>query len=197
MSGSGLEIVAAAQDTGGEPAAGSFYDAAQASFTTLVDPTHAVSTAFHLVNVPMGIWIDEGGRIVRPPEPAWTSTRTTLYGGKPLTTEGDIYVGALRDWVLNGDRSRSVMSDDEYSRRVTPRSAAEMEADATFKLAVYFHQHGDRMRAARYFRRAQQLNPGDWNYHRQEWSFSPADASQRWLDRFRTIDGPYYPTLRL
>ena len=31
----------------------------------------------------MGVWIDERGRVVRPAEPAWTSSRTTTYGGKP------------------------------------------------------------------------------------------------------------------
>jgi hypothetical protein len=179
-----FEIVAAAQDTAGEAAAGRWYDAAKATFTTLVDPTHAVSSAFQCVNVPTGVWIDERGRIVRPGEPAWTTDQHNTYGGKALVMHGDAYVAALRDWVDHGDRSAYAMSDEEYARRVTPRSASELEADAAFKLAVWFQRNGDRARAATYFARAQQLNPDDWNYHRQDWSFGP-DAGRKWLENSR------------
>jgi tetratricopeptide (TPR) repeat protein len=177
--------------------AGKWYDAANATFTTLVDTKHAVSSAFQLLNVPSGLWIDENGRVVRPAEPAWTSTRTDVYGGKPLEIEGELYVAALRDWVTNGDRSPYVLSDEEFARRVKPRSAAEMEAEATFKLAVWFQQAGNAAQAARYFERAQALNPDDWNYHRQEWSFTPADAGKKWLEKFQKQPERYYPKLEL
>lgn len=152
---------------------------------------------FQFINVPMGVWIDERGRVVRPAEPAWTVSRTDVLGGKPLAIEGDLYVAALRDWVTNGDRSPYVLSDEEFARRVTPRSAAEIEADASFKLAVWFQQAGDSERAARYFERAQELNPDDWNYHRQEWSFTPQDAGRKWMEKFQKLDKPYYPKLEL
>ena len=100
-----FEIVAAAQDVGGEAAAGRWYDAAGATFTQLVDTKHTVSSVFQFINVPMGVWIDESGRVVRPAEPAWAASRTDVYGGKPLETEGELYVAALRDWVANGDKS--------------------------------------------------------------------------------------------
>jgi hypothetical protein len=145
----------------------------------------------------MGVWVDERGRIVRPAEPAWTESRTDTYGGKPLVIEGDEYVAALRDWIRNGDRSPYVLSDEEYARRVTPRSAEAMEADASFKLAVWFQQTGRPDLAATYFRRAQELNPDDWNYHRQEWSFTPQDAGRKWLEKFKALDGPYYPKLEM
>jgi len=145
----------------------------------------------------MGIWIDERGRVVRPAEPAWTTTRTTVYGGKELQTEGDEYVTALRDWVKNGERSQYFLSDEEFARRVKPRSAAEMEADASFKLAVYFHDNGKNDLAAKYWEHAQQLNPNDWNYHRQEWSFTPEEAGKKWLEKFQKTDGRYYPKLEL
>jgi hypothetical protein len=145
----------------------------------------------------MGVWIDEQGRVVRPAEPAWTSTRTSVYGGKALDTEGEQYVSALRDWVRLGDASRYVLSDEEFARRVKPRSATEMEAEATFKLAVWFQQSGNAALAATYFERAQTLNPDDWNYHRQEWSFTPADADKKWLEKFKQFEKDYYPKLAL
>jgi len=192
-----FEIVAAAQDSAGEAAAGKWYDAAKATFTSLVDANHAVSSAFQFVNVPTSVWIDERGRVVRPGEPAWTTSRTSTFGGKTLVTEGEPYVAALRDWVINGDRSQYALSDDEFARRVKRRSASEMEAEASFKLAVWFTQSGNAERAGPYFKRAQELNPDDWNYHRQDWSFTPSEAGKLWLEKFQKLETPYYPTLNL
>ena len=145
----------------------------------------------------MGVWINEQGRVVRPPEPAWTATRTDNFGGKPLAIEGDLYLSALRDWVANGDKSAYALSDEDYSRRVKPRSSAELEAEASFKLAVWFQQAGKATLAAEYFQRAQQLNPDDWNYHRQEWSFTPREAGKKWLEKFLKQQAPYYPKLEI
>jgi len=145
----------------------------------------------------MGVWIDEGGRIVRPAEPAWTKSRTDVIGGKALVIEGDEYVAALRDWVINGERSPYVLSDEEFARRVRLRSPAEMEAEASLKLAVWFHEAGRNELAAKYFERAQQLNPDDWNYHRQQWSFTPGEAGRKWMEKFQKLDQPYYPKLEM
>jgi hypothetical protein len=162
----------------------------------LIDVQHAVSTAYQFINVPMGIWIDEKGRVVRPAEPAWTSNQTLKIGAdKSIVTEGEPYVAALRDWVKNGERSVYALSDEEFAARVKPRSAAEMEADASFKLAVWFHEHQNNELAAKYFEHAQQLNPDDWNYHRQEWSFTPQEAGKKWMQKFQKLDQPYYPKL--
>jgi hypothetical protein len=145
----------------------------------------------------MGVWIDERGRIVRPAEPAWAASRTDVYGGKPLEIQGELYVAALRDWLAKGDASEYVLSDEEFARRVKPRSSSEMEAEASFKLAVWLQQAGDAGLAAKYFERAQSLNPDDWNYHRQEWSFTPSEAGKKWLEKFKQFDKEYYPKLEL
>jgi hypothetical protein len=187
--------VAAAQDTGGEAAAGKWYDAAKATYTTLIDTQHAISTAYQFINVPTGIWIDEKGRVARPAEPAWTTNQTMKIGEKSIVTEGEVYVAALRDWVKNGERSTYALSDEEFAKRVKPRTASEMEADATFKLAVWFHQQGHDELAVKHWQRAQELNPDDWNYHRQEWSFTPQEAGKKWREKFDKLDQPYYPKL--
>ena len=160
-----------------------------------MDAKHAVSSAFQFINVPMGVWIDETGRVVRPAEPAWAVSRTDTYGGKSLTIEGDLYVAALTDWVSKGERSAYVLSDEEFNRRVKPRSDSETEAEASFKLAVWFQQAGNKELASKYFAKAQQLNPDDWNYHRQEWSFTPQEAGKKWMEKFKKTEEPYYPKL--
>ena len=193
-----FEIIAAAQDTGGAAAADKWYEAAKATYTSLIDKQHSISTAYQFTNVPMGIWIDEKGRVVRPAEPAWTRDNELKVGAKSIVTQGEPYIAALRDWVTNGERSSYVLSDEEFSKRVKPRSDAEMEADASFKLAVWFHNAGQRELAAKYFTKAQQLNPDDWNYHRQDWSFgAPDEAGKKWLQKFNGLDKPYYAPLEI
>ncbi len=196
MKGQGFELVAAAQDTGGEAAAGKFYDAAKATYTTLIDTGHAVSSAYQLVNVPSGIWIDERGRIVRPAETAAPKSQELKVGGKVIRTEGDAYVAALREWVAKGEASEFVVSDAEYHRRVKERSPQEQEADACFKLAVALHEARQDDVAQKWWLRAQALNPESWNYHRQDWSFS-AEAGKKWMEKFQKSTTDYYPKLEL
>ena len=156
-----------------------------------------MSSAFQFINVPTGVWIDERGKVVRPGEPAWTTSRTSRFGGKELVTEGEAYVAAIRDWVTNGERSAFALSDEAFGARVKRRSDKEMEADASFALAVHFYQANNMPSARRYFEHAQELNPDDWNYHRQDWSFTPGEAGAKWLDKFQKLEKPYYPTLEL
>jgi hypothetical protein len=186
-----------AQDTGGEAAAGKWYDAAKATYTTLVDRSHAVSSAFQFTNVPTGVWIDERGTVVRPGEPAWTTSRTSTFGGKNLVTEGEAYVAAIRDWVIKGERSEFALSDEAFAARVKRRTDKEMEADASFARAVWFHNANNAASAKKYFERAQALNPDDWNYHRQDWSFTPGEAGTKWMEKFQKLEEPYYPKLEL
>jgi hypothetical protein len=196
LKGQGFELIAAAQDTGGEAAAGKWYDAAKATYTTLIDTGHAVSSAYQLINVPSGVWIDEQGRVVRPPETAAPKTQELKIGVKSIATQGEDYVAALRDWVAKGDKSEFVLSDNEYKRRVKQRSPQEQEADAAFKLAVALHEKGQKELAQKWWQRAQTLNPESWNYHRQDWSFS-TDAGKKWMEKFQNSQGDYYPKLEL
>lgn len=190
----GFEIVAVAQDTGGEEAAGKYYDQAKATFTTLIDPRHEVSSLYHMVNVPMAVWIDEQGRIVRPAEVAYTSKVQML----SINVDGDQYVGALRDWIERGEQSQFVLDSAELAGRSAPPDRSAAEADLHFKLGVYLQQQGDLPAAEQHWAEAQRLQPDNWNYHRQAWFFTPAKANQNWMKKFRDLKGkPYYPPLDL
>lgn len=184
-----FEIIAAAQDTAGERKAGKFYDRAKATYTTLIDPAHQISTLYQMVNVPTGVWIDEHGKIVRPPEVAYSK------GHKFLGTKlgDDRYAIGLRDWVNNGMKSRFVMPADKLKKKLALRSKDERLADAHFKMAVYFHQQADRKSARKHFKQAQDLAPNNWNYHRQDWAFVPRDAVLKFLRKNATRGKkPYY-----
>lgn len=194
MKDEGFEIIAAAQDTGGWDRAGKWYDKAEAEFSALVDTQHTVSTLFNMVNVPTGVWIDEEGMIVRPNEVAY-SRDISLLG---MNVEGLQYVAAIRDWVEKGAESEFVLSAEEVLNRTVPRAMDDGLADANFKLGVYFHDRGDEDRANKYWEEAQRLRPDDWNYHRQDWSFTPAEENKNWFAKFSALDGKaYYEPLDL
>jgi len=75
----------------------------------------------------------------------------------------------------------------DWLQRGCPRTPGEMEAEASFKLAVWLTRAGNTEGAREYFKRAQGLNPDDWNYHRQDWSFTPQEAGKLWLLQARAI----------
>ncbi len=63
---------------------------------------------------------------------------------------------------------------------------------------MWFHDKGKNELADKYWQRAQQLNPEDWNYHRQQWSFGTTqDAGKKWMDKFQKLEEPYYPELKI
>ncbi|MBX7168421.1 MAG: redoxin domain-containing protein [Pirellulales bacterium] len=184
-----FEIIAAAQDTGGEQACGKFYDSAKATFTTLIDVDHVVSTAFQMVNVPTGVWIDEQGHIVRPPEVAYSKQMKVL--GQVIGD--DRYVAGLRDWVKHGANSRFVAPAKLLERKLAARPLRLRQADCEFRLGTWFQAQGDNPRARAHWKVAQELNPDNWNYHRQDWSFHGSEALTKWLAKFRALgDRPYY-----
>jgi len=188
-----FEILAAAEDTGGEEAAGPWYDKAKATYTTLIDRDHVVSSLYHMVNVPTGVWIDEQGRIVRPPEVAYSRDVALL----SIKVNGSDYVAGLRDWVDKGPQSKYAMAPDELRDSLAARPTDEALADAHFKLATYFKERNDAQLAQKHWQKAQALNPESWNYHRQEWSFT-SDANRNWMAKFRALgDKPYYAPLKL
>ncbi len=57
-------------DTGGAAAARPWIEAASPEHPSLVDEHHVCDELFGITNVPMAVWIDEDGMIVRPAEPA-------------------------------------------------------------------------------------------------------------------------------
>ena len=68
LQGQGIVVLAIAMDNA--QAARPWIEAAKPSYPCLIDRDHHVADLFNLVNVPQAIWIDEHGRIVRPPETA-------------------------------------------------------------------------------------------------------------------------------
>ena len=106
----------------------------------------------------------------------------------------DDYAPMVKDWVTKGAAS-------EYAQaNAVPdlgKSSDEVMAEANFKLGVYFHRAGNSVKADHYWVSAQQLNPDSWNYHRQDWSFTPEEAGANWTKKAQSLgDKPYYRPLK-
>jgi hypothetical protein len=73
-------------------------------------------------------------------------------------------------------------------------------AEQEFRLGAYFYMQGDRKLATRHLEAAEHLAPGNWNYHRQEWSDSKFESTFKFLGKALgcSVKGkPYYEPTRL
>jgi tetratricopeptide repeat protein len=176
---------------------------------------------FGIVNVPSGVWIDEDGMIVRPPETAFAPRpanpsaprapqtappplspymQAVLAEAAKLRVDRNRYVEALRDWVTNGSKSRYALSPDEVLRRSRPRPHEEGTAAAHFELGQHLYRSGSTDAAVRHFREAHRLQPDNWTYKRQAWVLAHPEQGPTniydgdWLSDVRKIGAEnYYP----
>jgi hypothetical protein len=216
----GLEIVTVALDANVEGARG-IVERVNPNHPSLIDQAHSLDALFGVVNVPSGIWIDEQGMIVRPPEPAFgrvsqyreapvpetlpAHIREMRLEAKNIRAEPEKYVAALRDWVARGNESSHALSPDEVITRSRPRPVEEGEAAARFELGEHLHRLlGDVEGAARNWREAHRLQPDNWTYKRQAWSLAdpaqgPTDVYEGdWLSDVRKVGAEnYYPPLEM
>lgn len=158
-------------------AAGSWYEAAETTYPSLIDVSHRVSALYNLVNVPSAIWVDESGHIVRIDSGAYVKRRS--FAGVEVGT--DRYVPALRDWIEKGANSAYALVPEALSAELSARTGDEALAEQNFKLGSYFFVQGDKDRADRYWDEAKRLSPENWNYHRQDWSFSGWESTANFL----------------
>ena len=216
----GLEIVTVALDTGGADVARPYIEAARPAHPSLIDQAHLVDELFGIVNVPSGVWIDEGGTIVRPPETAYPrrpafvdrpvpadatpEVAARIAAVRKLRIEPERYLAALRDWVTRGAASRYALTPEAVLVRSRPRPVEEATAAAHFALGQHLHRAGRLEAAVVHFRAAYRLQPDNWTYKRQAWSLLPAGQDPRvvygsdWLTDVGRIGAEhYYPALEM
>ena len=213
----GLEIVTVALDVGGAQAAGAWIDYAKPDHPSLIDEAHVLDELLGVVNVPSGIWVDEQGVIVRPPEPAFPGRAVVaelpipaeappritamMQEATKMRVDPARYAAALRDWVENGAGCRHALSPGEVVARSTPRPPEVSKAAACFELGQHLHRAGHPDDAVRWFREAHRLQPSNWTYKRQAWEFvdpilqGPSEQYDGdWLTDVRKIGAEnYYP----
>ena len=195
-------VVAVAEETRGSEQARKWIDQGKATYWCLIDTEHRVADLYGLVNVPQAVWIDETGRIVRPPESAGATDhfrrmdRTTF----SMTPEDQAarqaarqaYLDAVRDWVLSG---RYALPGDEVRRKLPQITPAIAEAQAQFKLGLWLFRHGRGMEAKTAFAEASRLHPDSWSIWRQAADLEAvgnAGGPAFWARVDALGDRPYY-----
>lgn len=193
-------------------------EAAEPTHPSLIDTAHVTNELFGFHNVPMAVWIDESGTLVRPAESASIIERQSL-GTMPddlpdrvkeLITEaqripdiGAAYRAALIDWIENGSASPYALSPAEVVEASHPRGADEAAAAANFELGQHLFHTVGKDAAVPYWRAAHALDSDNWTYKRQAWTLEttpegqPSDLMQppteryegNWLDDVRAIGG--------
>ena len=153
------------------------------SHPCLIDEEHELSTTYGMSNVPMAVWIDEQGRMVRPPEPAGVSDHFRSMDPETfkipdnhadaLVENRDRYVDALKDWVANGATSVHALPPEEVARRLHPRRPEELKAALHVRIGHHLFESGDVEGAKAHVQTASELCPEKWNYRRQAMVLDP------------------------
>jgi thiol-disulfide isomerase/thioredoxin len=118
-----------------------------------VDTEHRLSDLFGVVNVPATIWLDEEGRVVKPPTIAPGDDQFVEF----TKLSADQHHDALRTWVHGGEVPAVENPDDGDDLR---RARAER------RLAAWLHRHGHTAAAEEHFTAAVDLAPLDFSIRR-------------------------------
>jgi hypothetical protein len=158
---------------------------------------------FGFVNIPMAVWIDEAGTLVRPAEsasversplrdieiPDGLPERLTrmLTEVKAIPDDAEAYRAAIVDWVDHGAASRCSLTPDEVVARSQRRGDDEARAAACFELGDHLRRTVGGDAAVPWWREAHRLHPANWTYKRQAWTLvtTPEGAAENDL-----VQGP-------
>lgn len=169
-------VIAVAFDADPE-AARPWIEKARPSYPVPIDREHRLAELYNFVNVPQAVWIDEEGRIVRPPETAgaYEAFRSMDLATRSVPEEEAaksqqarrLYLEALRDWVANGADSRFAMSPAEAQRKLSRPTDDTALAHAHFQLGQFLLGLERTAEAERHFAEASRLHPDSWAIWRQ------------------------------
>lgn len=204
----GLMLLAIALDQ--PEAARPWIEAAAPSYPCLIDRDHLTAALYNFVNVPQAVWIDEAGRMVRPPETAGMTDGFRAMDRKTFTSPPAVveerqrakaaYFAAVRDWAVRGAASRYVLDAQTAKARLTLPNPAIAEAHAHFRLGQALLRDGQSAEAAAEFATATRLHPDSWAIWRQtaEKNATGLAVSKAFWHRVDALNTrPYYPSPNL
>jgi hypothetical protein len=204
----GFTVLAIALDQ--PEAARPWIEVASPGYPCLIDRDHLTAELYNLVNVPQAVWIDEAGRMVRPPETAGSTDGFRAMDRKNFTMPQaaleerqrvkTAYLDAVRDWAVHGASSPYALDAKAVMERLIVPDAANAQAHAHFRLGQALLRDGQTAEAAAEFAEATRLHPDSWAMWRQT-----ADKDARGLavgEAFwRRVDAlgdrPYYAPVAL
>ena len=125
----------------------------QEGMPTAVDPEHRVSDVFGIVNVPATVWLDEQGRVVKPPTIAPGDDQFQEF----TELKAEQHHDALRAWARGGAAPTVEPAADDEDLRT---------ARAERRLAAWLHRNGFAELAEEHFTKAVDLAPLDFSIRR-------------------------------
>jgi hypothetical protein len=203
----GFMVVAVAEESRGAEHARPWIAEAKSDYWQLIDTDHRLEDLYNLVNVPQAIWIDESGKIVRPPE---TAGSTDHFRGMDLKTRTmspeaqaerlaarQAYMDAVRAWVTTGQHALPAGAARANLPKVTPEIA---EARARFRLGVWLRANGQPAEGDLQMAEASRLHPESWSLWRQAADLDEvgkASGPDFWKRVQALGERPYYPPPKL
>ena len=147
----GLDLVAVALDDDEKRVR---HWSGKARMAPVLDPEHRLSDVFGVVNVPSTVWLDEDGRVAKPPTIAPGDDQFKEF----TDVDAERHHEALRRWVREGavPTTEGDPEPDEDVRR----------ARAERRLAAWLHRQGREDAARRHFEAAVELAPLDFSIRR-------------------------------
>lgn len=200
-------VVAVAQESRGAGHARPWIEQAKSTYWQLIDAEHRLEDLYNLVNVPQAVWIDERGRIVRPPENAGSTDhfRRMDLRTRTMTPEDQAarlgarqaYLDAVRAWVTTGKHALPADAVRANLPKVTPAIA---EARARFRLGVWLRAHGHVSDGDLQMAEASRLHADSWSMWRQAADLDEigkASGPDFWKRVQALGEKPYYPPPKL
>jgi peroxiredoxin len=176
VGGEKLKVIAVALDSA-PGAAEPWIAEAAPTYPALIDREHHVAELYNLVNVPQAVWINEEGRIVRPPEAAGAFDFLNKRSADDQALNEQLmeqsketrlkYLAALKDWVAKGDGSEFVYDEAQARAHMEAPDPAILEAHANFRLGQHLSAAGRTEEARPFIERAKQLHPDSWAMFRE------------------------------
>lgn len=190
----GVTVVTVALDFDSEQSR-TWIEQAQPAHPSLIDSQHRIDELLGITNVPMAVWIDETGTLVRPAENATIkrsplrsmplddfpeNIRNVLGEAQQIPDHSDAYRTAILDWVEKGADSRFALSPDEVIARSQPRPIEHSRAAASFELGTHLYRTVGKDAAVQWWKQAHELHPDNWTYKRQAWTLESTADGEPW-----------------
>ena len=179
-------------------------------YPCLIDQKHITGELYEFINVPMNVWIDEKGHIVRPTEASGVADIVRSIDPKTFQIPKDAidagkkmrraYYDAIRDWVAKGEKSEFVLPPAEARRRAPEPDDTDTLATANFRLGEYLFENGHRDEALKFFAEARRLRPESWSFKRQTWELEQAgkaSGAEFFAEVMALGDKYYYEPVKL
>lgn len=148
-----LDILAVAIDAQGAEVARPWVEKAHARFTTVVDRENLLGELYGLKAVPIGIFVDEAGRLAHRP----------VY----INVADDAMRAGVLEWAYNGEIPEDLFSETAVRDEDPLRLA---ESNLRFRLGQVLLDQGKKDEAVAEWRRAWELEPENWLIRKQVWA---------------------------